>query len=78
MMRYVRTVMILLAVAACSVAVALWLDDGAWEHGAMPTKGVVRTLLFAGGGCLAFLAGAVAGRYDRQVQDEKIDSAADD
>lgn len=78
MMRHVRTVMILIAVAACGVAVALWLGDGAWEYGAMPTRGVVRTFLFAGGGCVAFLAGVVVGRYGRQTPEGKIDSTPDD
>jgi len=78
MMRHVRIVAILVAVAACATAVALWLGDGAWENGAMPTKGVVRTLLFAGGGCLALLAGAAVGRYGRRISGEDGDLPRDD
>jgi len=78
MMRHVRIVAIFVAVMACAAAVALWLGDGAWENGAMPTKGVVRTLLFAGGGCLALLAGAVVGRYGRRIAGEDGDLPRND
>lgn len=43
------------AAAAVIVAFVLWRIDGAWEYGSMPTKGLIRTTLFATGGmvCLS-------------------------
>ena len=78
MMRRIRIVAILVAAAASIAAVALWLGDGAWEYGAMPTKGVVRTLLFAGGGCLVLLAGTAVGHYGRRISKENADATRDD
>lgn len=58
-MRYVRLVAIIVAVSMCAIATVLWLNDGAWQNGAMPTKGVVRTFLFAAGGCAALLFASI-------------------
>jgi len=63
MMRYGRVAAIIVAVSMCAIATALWLNDGAWQDGAMPTKGVVRTFLFAGAGCAALLVASVFEKY---------------
>ena len=57
-----RYFLISLAVAAFIIAFLLWLADGAWEYGSMPTKGLFRTFLFASGsivclGASIFLSG---------------------
>ena len=63
MRRYARITAIIVAVSMCAIAMALWLNDGAWQDGAMPTKGVVRTILFAGAGCAALLVASVIEKY---------------
>ncbi len=52
----IRLLLLLMAMAAIGVAVFLWLSDGAWQYGAMPTKGVIRTALFGGVGCALIVA----------------------
>ena len=36
-----------LALAALIAAVALWWSGGAWQYGALPTRGLVRVASFA-------------------------------
>jgi len=53
--------MIAIALLMCAIAVTLWLNDGAWHYAAMPTKGVIRTALFGGAGCLClFISGKIS------------------
>lgn len=53
------------AIAVSLAATGLWWADGAWENAAMPTHGVERVLLLAGGSLLCFLAAAWLGRERR-------------
>lgn len=46
MMRIARTGCLLACLGAAAAAVLWWLS-GAWQHGDMPTGGLVRTGLFA-------------------------------
>ncbi|NQV43895.1 MAG: hypothetical protein HQ501_03255 [Rhodospirillales bacterium] len=56
-----RLIMIAIALLMCAIAVTLWLNDGAWHYAAMPTKGVIRTALFGGAGCLClFISGKIS------------------
>jgi len=57
-----RWIALVLAIAA--VAFILWQLDGAWEYGAMPTKGLFRTIMFASGAVVCLLIPKVLSRLD--------------
>lgn len=68
MISRMRLTFMLTAVVAVATAAILWLSDGAWQYGTMPTKGVIRVALFGGAGCLCL---AVA-QYLSPSNDTKV------
>jgi len=64
-MRHVRIAGMIFALTMCAAATFLWIEDGAWQNGAMPTKGVIRTFLFAGGAWVALLLAWLVERRTR-------------
>ena len=50
-----RLVFLAAAAAALVIAFFLWQTNGAWNYGAMPTKGLVRVFLFAAGGVVCLV-----------------------
>lgn len=53
------------AILPVVMALYLWWADGAWEYGAMPDHGVIRTILFAGSGVLCLGLSAMLARLKR-------------
>lgn len=45
---------VLVAVAALAVTAVLWWQSGAWQEGAMPTRGLLRVMAFAFGALACF------------------------
>jgi hypothetical protein len=60
-----RVWMMLLAGTAFVASFVIWINDGAWDYGAMPTKGLIRTAAFVCSSIVCFGISIVFQSKDR-------------